>query len=788
VLHVGTALNSMLLDLRKNLPADIGSVISYMMIPVCEFDAMCLWDALKGLHKDSEVLSEILCTRNNQELTGIREAYGLRYGDELIDHIEDETLGPFQRILMALAMGLREERTVWEREEAESEAKQVHALMEGAGHHLIKLLIEIFSKRPINMLRQILNEYRKFKGVGMDVDLINVLPKDFARCLITVMLYIQNPPNYYCEKLHNTHFNGRCDDKTLCRILISRSERDMEMIKGLFALRYDMELLDYVEQVCHGSLKGLAMRLIDHQYENKPENQPVLQEEEKVEALVQVTLNEAIKMVLRKTKVVSKCIKLLHIRRERLRQAEAESSDTAEEFELEPEDDNEEDKEQETQYDSAEEEERAAKEAQKELRDGLKNISFADNVQVEDIDPKHKSVFAEVSFAAASRGILKNSDQTGEDEEEEEPEPNIPDLDDELLNKKPAGPKMTQLNGPVLDPTFVSRDSKGGSQFKKLGKVKKFRGTVKGVAMDQFNALKDAQAIGKAMLQKNRNVEGILQFLTTRNNAQRQLIIREFFRRYRRDLVDDLRVLAPHHEEITLSLLLSGEIYDSASLYAAVCANDTEIHKDVFIEILCSRQNDEIAIIKRAFKGIFGMDLEDEIGKFAHGNFEKLLVSIADCKRDEGDFVDEDIANKDSQALYEAIIKKPTNYDVFIEIFGTRSFHHIEAVCDNFAKITRVDLLEILDETLRGDLLEGIIAIICNVRDAPMVFCERIYRSMAYETQYSMLIRCVVSRAEVDLQTIKAAFRRTYGRTLYAMIDKDTDFPSKKILLNVVKK
>jgi len=31
-----------------------------------------------------------------------------------------------------------------------------------------------------------------------------------------------------------------------------------------------------------------------------------------------------------------------------------------------------------------------------------------------------------------------------------------------------------------------------------------------------------------------RNVEGILQFLTTRNNAQRQLIIREFFRRYRR--------------------------------------------------------------------------------------------------------------------------------------------------------------------------------------------------------------------------------------------------------------
>lgn len=37
---------------------------------------------------------------------------------------------------------------------------------------------------------------------------------------------------------------------------------------------------------------------------------------------------------------------------------------------------------------------------------------------------------------------------------------------------------------------------------------------------------------------------------------------------YLQDLVDDLRVLAPMNEEIILSLLLSGEVYDAASLYA----------------------------------------------------------------------------------------------------------------------------------------------------------------------------------------------------------------------------
>lgn len=57
--------------------------------------------------------------------------------------------------------------------------------------------------------------------------------------------------------------------------------------------------------------------------------------------------------------------------------------------------------------DSEEEEERAQKEAQRELRDGLKNISFADEVQVHEEGvggEPFKSVFADVSFAEASRG------------------------------------------------------------------------------------------------------------------------------------------------------------------------------------------------------------------------------------------------------------------------------------------------------------------------------------------------------------------------------------------------
>lgn len=56
--HVYFILQSLLLDLRKTLPADIASVISYMMIPICEFDAMCLWDALKVRNLDILLLMQ----------------------------------------------------------------------------------------------------------------------------------------------------------------------------------------------------------------------------------------------------------------------------------------------------------------------------------------------------------------------------------------------------------------------------------------------------------------------------------------------------------------------------------------------------------------------------------------------------------------------------------------------------------------------------------------------------------------------------------------------------------
>ena len=67
------------------------------------------------------------------------------------------------------------------------------------------------------------------KGGGYHSFLMNLtiylyIPMIWRFKLFLLVHYISNPPNYFVEKLHNSHFKGQDDDKSLCRIIISRAE------------------------------------------------------------------------------------------------------------------------------------------------------------------------------------------------------------------------------------------------------------------------------------------------------------------------------------------------------------------------------------------------------------------------------------------------------------------------------------------------------------------------------------------------------------------------------------
>ena len=69
-------------QVRKLLPADIASVVSYMMLPPAEYDAMCLHDAMKVIH-----LTPLVQVSHIHSLTFLLHVMARSFGHLVLGHL-----------------------------------------------------------------------------------------------------------------------------------------------------------------------------------------------------------------------------------------------------------------------------------------------------------------------------------------------------------------------------------------------------------------------------------------------------------------------------------------------------------------------------------------------------------------------------------------------------------------------------------------------------------------------------------------------------------------------------
>lgn len=89
-------------DLISELHGHFEDVIVALMYTPDEFDARELNRAMKGMGTDEATLIEIMCTRTNSEIRGIKEAYRRMFHKDLESAISSDTSGHFKRMLISL--------------------------------------------------------------------------------------------------------------------------------------------------------------------------------------------------------------------------------------------------------------------------------------------------------------------------------------------------------------------------------------------------------------------------------------------------------------------------------------------------------------------------------------------------------------------------------------------------------------------------------------------------------------------------------------------------------------
>ncbi|XP_054245232.1 annexin A6 isoform X2 [Indicator indicator] len=299
-----------------------------------------------------------------------------------------------------------------------------------------------------------------------------------------------------------------------------------------------------------------------------------------------------------------------------------------------------------------------------------------------------------------------------------------------------------------------------------------------------FNDDGDAQVLRKAMKGLGTDEGAIIEVLTQRSNAQRQQILKAYKAHYGRDLMADLKSeLSGSLAKLILGLMLTPAQYDAKQLRKAVEGAGTD--EKVLIEIMATRNNQEIKAINEAYQEAYHKSLEDDLSSDTSGHFKRILVSLALGNRDEGP---ENITQAHEDAKKLADVSSNDSSDSletrFLSILCTRSYPHLRRVFQEFIKMTNHDVEHAIRKRMSGDEKDAFLAIVRSVKNKPAFFADKLYKSMkGAGTDERTLTRIMISRSEIDLWNIRGEFLDLFDKSLHHMIEKDTSGDYRKALL-----
>ncbi|XP_072260246.1 annexin A1-like [Pyxicephalus adspersus] len=281
------------------------------------------------------------------------------------------------------------------------------------------------------------------------------------------------------------------------------------------------------------------------------------------------------------------------------------------------------------------------------------------------------------------------------------------------------------------------------------------------------NPAEDASALEKAIKAKGVDEGTIIDILTKRTNEQRQEIKAAYQKQTGKNLEDDLKkALSGKLESLILGLLKTPAKFDAHELKAALKGLGTD--EDTIIEILVTRSNQQIKEITKAYKEEFKTDLEKDLIDDTSGDFQKALLALLKGTRSEDCYVNENLADQDAKALYEAgEKKKKADVSVFINILSNRSFPRLKKVFEKYATYSKHDINKTLDLELKGDIEKCMVAIVKYAVNKPGFFAEKLHYAMkGLGTREKVINRVLTSRSEVDIKAIKSQYQQMYKTSL----------------------
>lgn len=247
--------------LKKALTGKLEEVVLALLKTPAQFDAEQLYGAMKGIGTDEDTLNEILASRSNKEIREINRVYKDELKRDLVKDITSDTSGEYRKVLLSLVKGDRSEDLAINEDLADTDARALYEAGEKRRGTDVNVFSTILTTRSYAQLRRMFQKYSKYSDHNMNEVLKLEMKGDVEKCFQTIVKCATSKPSFFAERLHNAMKGVGTRYKDLTRIMVSRSEIDMNEIKVYYQKMYGISLGQAILDETKGDYEKILVAL-----------------------------------------------------------------------------------------------------------------------------------------------------------------------------------------------------------------------------------------------------------------------------------------------------------------------------------------------------------------------------------------------------------------------------------------------------------------------------------------------------------------------------------------------
>ncbi|KAJ6812724.1 annexin D5 [Iris pallida] len=247
--------------LSKELSGNLKKAMLLWVLDPAGRDATLVREALSGGVIDLRAATEVLCSRTPTQIQIIKQTYLAKFGAYLEHDIQYQTSGDHQKLLLSFIGIVRYEGLEVDPTIVAKDAKDLYKAGEKKLGTDEKVFIRIFSERSSAHLAAVAASYHNMYG-SLEKAVKGETSGLFEFALLTILRCAENPAKYFAKILRKSMKGLGTNDTMLVRVVVSRTEIDMQYIKAEYQKKYKKALAAAIHSETSGHYRTFLLALV----------------------------------------------------------------------------------------------------------------------------------------------------------------------------------------------------------------------------------------------------------------------------------------------------------------------------------------------------------------------------------------------------------------------------------------------------------------------------------------------------------------------------------------------